>query len=147
MTAGRPSLYQPKFAEQAFKLCLLGATDKEMADFFEVDVSTINKWKLDHPEFSESIRAGKMDADANVAKSLYKRAIGYEHEDKHYPPDTTAITFWLKNRSPARWREKSEISGPDGGPISVISEIRRTIVDPRHTDAESIPPATETGEV
>ena len=147
MAAGRPSLYQPKFAEQAFKLCLLGATDKEMADFFEVEVSTINKWKLDYPEFSESIRAGKIDADANVSKSLYNRALGYDKDGKHYPPDTTAQMFWLKNRRGSNWREKSEISGPDGGPLSVISEIRRTIIDPRHTDAESIPPAPEAGEV
>lgn len=33
---GRPSGYKPEYAEQARKLCLLGATDQEIADFFEV---------------------------------------------------------------------------------------------------------------
>jgi len=28
---------------------------------------------------------------------------------KHYPPDTTAAIFWLKNRQPAKWREKQEV--------------------------------------
>ncbi|MBL3206262.1 terminase, partial [Klebsiella pneumoniae] len=41
---GRPSKYKPEFAEQAKKLAVLGATDAQMADFFEVSVSTINLW-------------------------------------------------------------------------------------------------------
>ena len=38
-----------------------------------------------------------------------------------------------------------QINNQNGG--DRIQEIRRTIVDPRHTDAESIPPAPEAGEV
>jgi hypothetical protein len=26
---------------------------------------------------------------------------------KHYPPDTTAAIFWLKNRQPGKWRDKT----------------------------------------
>lgn len=33
----RPSKYRPEFVEQAEKLCKLGATDLEVADFFEVE--------------------------------------------------------------------------------------------------------------
>lgn len=55
----RPTKYQEAYAEQARKLCLLGYTDAELADFFEVSESTINKWKLDYPEFSESIKKGR----------------------------------------------------------------------------------------
>ena len=44
---GRPTKYKAEYAEQARKLCLLGATDMEMADFFEVSEFTINKWKKD----------------------------------------------------------------------------------------------------
>ena len=52
---GRPSKYDPDtMDEQVFKLCLLGATDEEMADFFNVALSTLNLWKKEHPEFSES---------------------------------------------------------------------------------------------
>ena len=27
---------------------------------------------------------------------------------EHYPPDTTALVFWLKNRQRGRWRDKVE---------------------------------------
>lgn len=120
---GRPSAYKYDFCDQARKLCLLGATDKQLADFFDVDESTINNWKVSHPEFLESIKAGKQQADANVADRLYQRALGYQAPDvdikmhdgqiittplmKYYPPDTTAAIFWLKNRNPALWRDKT----------------------------------------
>lgn len=80
---GRPSLYKPEFAEVAYKLCLLGHTDKELADFFEVCEATVNNWKKDYPEFLESIKGGKQVADANVSQSLYKRAVGYRVTEVH----------------------------------------------------------------
>jgi len=80
---GRPSKYKPEYAEQAYKLCLLGATDAELADFFAVSEQTINAWKGDFPEFLESLTNGKHHADAKVAQALYHRALGYSHpEDK-----------------------------------------------------------------
>lgn len=122
--AGRPTDYREEYAEQAEKLCKLGAIDKELAEFFDVAESTINLWKQEHPKFSESIKAGKEIADAEVASKLYHRAVGYEHPDshvsmyqgavtitpltKHYAPDPTAAIFWLKNRQPKRWRDKVE---------------------------------------
>ena len=118
---GRPKLYKPSMNDQVYKLCLLGATDNEIADFFEVDVSTINRWKLSEVEFCESIRRGKFEADMNVAKALYKRALGYETREtkisnddvvtttKEVAPDTAAAFIWLKNRQPSKWRDKQEI--------------------------------------
>jgi hypothetical protein len=51
---GRPSDYKPEFADQAAKLCRLGATDQEIADFFGKDERTINRWKIDHPDFCQA---------------------------------------------------------------------------------------------
>jgi len=129
---GRPTKYDPAYCEQAEKLAKLGATDKEIADFFEVSEQTLNAWKHAHPEFLESLKKGKEIADAEVASKLFHRATGYEHEEvhvsnyqgeitltplvKHYPPDTTAAIFWLKNRQRTKWRDKQdhEHTGKDG---------------------------------
>lgn len=75
-TGGRPSLYKPEYAEQVLKLCLLGATDKDIADFFEVCEATINNWKLAHPEFVAQLKAGKKQADIHIASKLFNRAEG-----------------------------------------------------------------------
>lgn len=145
---GRPTLYLPEYADQAYKLCLLGATDREMADFFQVAESTLNLWKQEHKEFSESMVKGKEIADATVAESLYKRATGYtakkvvtaniqgmitdvKEVNDYVGPDTAAASLWLRNRQPSKWRDKvdHELTGKDGGPIE-ISKIERVIVDP-----------------
>lgn len=130
MGFGRPTKYKIEYNEQAYKLCLLGHTDEELAEFFEVHVSTIHQWKLDYPDFSDSIKRGKDVADAEVSKSLYHRALGYSHPDvdikavngeivetpvmKHYPPDATSAIFWLKNRQPKKWRDK-QVMEHEGG--------------------------------
>lgn len=122
---GRPSKYQPEFPKQAEKMTRLGATDKDLADFFEVNTDTIYEWKNTHPEFSEALKRGKELADGQVIQSLYKRATGYEFQDtqfasfqgmiiskeytKHIPPDPTSMIFWLKNRLPKEWRDRQEI--------------------------------------
>lgn len=138
---GQPTAYRSEYAQQAYKLCLLGATDKDLASFFSVSEATINNWKQAHHDFLESLKGGKEQADANVAKSLYRRALGYSHDAvkilavangnnmgssveqvpyiERYPPDTTAAIFWLKNRRPDVWRDKHEVTGADGGPLTV----------------------------
>jgi hypothetical protein len=126
MPAGAPTKYQPEYNEQAYKLCLLGFTDTELADFFEVHEDTINEWKKVYPEFSVSVNRGKAIADAEVAVSFHKRAVGYTYEErtfeggeltktveKELAPDPGAALNWLKNRQPNKWRDKkeTEISG------------------------------------
>lgn len=122
---GRPTVYRAEFAQLAFNYSLMGAIDKDLAGFFNVSDKTIDNWKNRHPEFLLSIRGGKEKADATIAQSLYHRANGYSHLEekifnnggeivraqtmKHYPPDTKACEFWLKNRQPDMWREKVEI--------------------------------------
>jgi hypothetical protein len=123
---GRPPAYKSAFAAQAAKLCSLGATDIEIADFFEKDVRTIYRWKHDHPEFCQALNAGKDKADDRVVHSLYQRAVGYEQEAvkifmpagaknpvyapyrEKIAPDTTAAIFWLKNRRRDDWRDRQD---------------------------------------
>jgi hypothetical protein len=136
---GRPSLYKPEYAEQARAQCEEGATDQELADFFEVSVRTLYRWKNNFPEFCQALKAGKDPADERVERSLFERATGYERDEidirvvggeiiqttvrKFYPPDTTAAIFWLKNRKPDLWRDKTEtaLTGANGGPIQIVA--------------------------
>jgi hypothetical protein len=74
------------------------------------------------------------DLDARVERSLFERAMGFEHASEKvfcnakgevsradtrvkYAPDTQAAIFWLKNRQPKKWREKLEVQhgvSPEG---------------------------------
>jgi hypothetical protein len=141
---GRKSAYRAEFAEQSRKLCLLGATDKELASFFEVSETTIQNWKRAHPAFLASIADGRVIADANVADSLYKRATGefiqleklvkvkgsdgnetYEavRYKSYLPGDPNAAFRWLLNRRRQDWADKSELAL--SGTIDLVSKEQR----------------------
>lgn len=130
-TKGAPTKYKKEYAELAYKFCLLGATDEELAMLLDVRKSTINNWKKTHKDFLDSLKKGKAVADANVADRLFQRALGFEHDSeeikvvdgkvvrvgirKIYAPDPTAAIFWLKNRQPGKWRDKQEVDHTTNG--------------------------------
>lgn len=121
--------YCESIPKQTYRLCLLGLTNQELAIAFGVSIKTIELWYKQHSKFRRACDLGRQQADAKVAESLYKRANGYSHPDvhvavykgevivtdivKHYPPDTTAAMFWLKNRQRDKWADvwKIEHSG------------------------------------
>lgn len=132
---GRPTKYKPEYSEIAKALCARGATDPELAEFFKVTISTVSLWKVQHAEFSEALKMSKGIMDDKVERSLLQRALGYEVDDvdirvvdgevvktpvkRRVPPDTTACIFWLKNRRPKEWRDRTHhlLTGANDGPI------------------------------
>lgn len=140
---GRPTDYREEYAELAKKFFLLnkGATDADLATFLGVCEASVNNWKVAHPEFLESVKAGKEMADVEVAASLYKRAVGFEvtvqkvvngelQDCKEYVPgDVKAMQLFLSNRT--HWRDKQQLehSGRDGAPIELAemsaADLRR----------------------
>jgi len=132
----RPTAFKPEFVKQAAKLCKLGATDADLADFFDVSIRTIANWQAQHPEFLHALKMGKAEADGKVERSLFHRAVGYtfdalkifNHQGtiinapyrEHVPPDTTAAIFWLKNRKSAQWRDKHDVQHE--GELKIVHE-------------------------
>lgn len=131
--AGR-TLWKPDYIAIAHNTCaIMGATDKELAGVLGVSVRTIDNWKHQHPEFRTALSTGKLIADTQVAAALYKTAVGYQHDDidiraitlpgmnagsevtitpivKVVQPNPQSIQWWLKNRRPADWKDKSEVT-------------------------------------
>jgi hypothetical protein len=79
-----------------------------------------------------------------VERSLFQRATGYEQQTvkifmpsgadspifapfrEVIAPDTTACIFWLKNRKPKEWRDKSELEVPGLASLAdVIAKARK----------------------
>ena len=139
---GRRSAFKPAYIEQGRKLCQLGATDAQIANFFGVNKRTVNRWKKRHPEFCQALKSGKAAADARLADNLVQLATANSHkaiktsgtaeagedhvgEDvERLPLDLTAGIFWLKNRRPDLSRDKipNEHAGKDGAPIGIKDE-------------------------
>ena len=119
---GRPTHFEPEMCAQAHNYCLLGATNDELAEFFDVSPSTIDRWIAERADYRDAVRSGRVAADARVARGLYARAIGYDRTFErsvvigsevkpvastvHYPPNVQACIFWLRNRRRHDWSER-----------------------------------------
>ena len=125
---GRKSIFCKEIQKQALKLAFHGFTQLQMADFFDVGLSTFKRWLNKYPLFRTALKREKDIADNRVDVSLYKRALGFRYTEKtherrldlktgkaelvlvksvrkYMPPDTTACIFWKKNRQPDLWRD------------------------------------------
>ncbi|EJG2229780.1 hypothetical protein BS007_RS17140 [Vibrio parahaemolyticus] len=137
--------FKPEYAKQVYKLCLLGARDVELADFFEVHRDTIFHWCKLYPEFAQARKKGKMQADAEVAHCLFQRATGmtltqqkvthrgevvdYQQE---LPADVRAMEYWLKCRNRDAWNPKNqvELSGSQANPLAfLLTEMAKEAED------------------
>ena len=133
---GQPSTYDPAFCTMAKKLCEMGATDAELAEFFGVTVVTIWNWGTRHQEFFNACRRGKDAADERVVRDGYAKATGYSYPSEkivvvgkrvvrvptmeHVPPSDNQIKFWLTNRDPENWKDRSETGFDPDKPLKII---------------------------
>jgi len=134
---GRPTKFNEKLSQKILELAEAGKTDDQIAEVIGVSRQTVCNWKGKYPDFLYALKECKQTADELVEASLFHRAVGYSHKatkmfqhegaiitedyQEHYPPDTTAAIFWLKNRQPVSWRDKSEVEL--SGKVDDISEI------------------------
>jgi hypothetical protein len=81
--------------------------------------------------YRDEIDAGVAQANAKVAQSLYKKAVG------EGPQSASSAMFWLKTR--AQWSEvqKHEHSGPDGSAIEINHGSARERITSRITELSS----------
>jgi hypothetical protein len=132
--------------KDAAKLAHAGFTDKEIAHFLKIHISTLYLWASEHKEFFDALRTAKDAPDERVRQTLYRKALGYTYEDTktyfpagadepvtvpitvHVPADTTSCIFWLKNRRPNEWRERSEVK-QEVITREVAAEARRKLAE------------------
>lgn len=78
-----------------------GATEKNIAEMLGISHNTLINMKNQYGDVSEALRKGKEVIDYAVENALLRKALS---------GDTTAMTFWLKNRRPRQWRDMKEIN-------------------------------------
>lgn len=123
-----------------------GLTDEQIAKNMGINVATLYRWKNNHCEICEALKASKEKADLIVENALYNAAIGQvvslkkrkrifnrktntyemvvvEETDQYVPPSTTAQRYWLNNRKYADWREKREYEESDPEALSKAREL------------------------
>lgn len=98
-----------------------GLTDVQIAENLGVSKNSIIKWKKEKKDFSDAIKKGKEVSDYELENALHKRATGYYYKEetvtnagevvqieKYEHANPTSLIFALKNRLPAKYRDKVE---------------------------------------
>lgn len=142
------------------KWCREGATDKQISENLGIAYSTFREYFKQFSALSAALKRGKEVVDAEVENALLKRALGYSYDEvtreddgnglkitkivtKQVVPDTTAQIFWLKNRQPAKWRDKTEIDGVEFK-LEVPESVKAlTTEELRKLAGQPIAPSTE----
>lgn len=163
---GRISGYKNEYARQASHFCRLGASNNDLAKFFEVSTDTIHTWTLTYKEFAAAVKVGKDLSDERVVMSLYNKALGFEKviekeivtksgeivivkEKIYIPPSDAAISFWLKNRRRLEWRDRQEMEIGRAGEFEAMSDgelrnfIEGTVVEGGESEIGALAPPTE----
>ena len=84
MPGGRPTKYDPKITPRiAEGLYRMKHTDAEVAACLKINIDTLHEWLKVHPEFSESRKKAREGRLVEVENALFKRALGYQFEEKH----------------------------------------------------------------
>lgn len=118
--------FKNDFQRQVYYLAKGGFTVADIAEFFHVSPSTVEKWKNSNPDFEEAWKEGTYLFGFKVVESLSARLLGYDYVEvehsqhidkfgnvmdlekrvhKHMPPDVEAIKFYLKNRFKTNWSD------------------------------------------
>ena len=108
-----------------------GLSDEQIAHNMGIVPSTFYEWVKKHSEISKALKKGKAPVDLLVENALLKSALGYDVEEetwerkfnkvtgewemmctkkqkRHIPPSNTAQIFWLKNRKPNEWKDRTD---------------------------------------
>lgn len=100
-----------------------GLTDAQVCKNLEINRSTLYRWCDDSEELCNTLKINKEISITLVENALFKKAVGFTKKIKkdmvgkdgeivtyeselYFPPDITAIKFYLTNRDGSNWKDK-----------------------------------------
>lgn len=140
--AGRPSDYSEEAAERILALMEEG---KSMREICRMESSpsraSVRRWRAAHPEFDAECARVSLDATDDEFDDL--RDIERKVLEGEIPSDVARVVISSRqwrldklNRNKYGQLAKSELSGPNGSPISTAGTLKIEFVEPDAGDGE-----------
>jgi len=120
----RPTKYDPAFCEKVVAWGRDGKSRAWICDELGVVRQTLKNWEAEHPDFLVAMERAKLGEQRHFEDA---------GQAGMYSKDFNA-SIWSRSmaaRFPDDWREKNDLNL--SGTLQV-TEVKRTIVDPRNTD-------------
>jgi hypothetical protein len=113
---------------------LLGLRNEDLADYFDVNITTIESWCKKNDQFAKALKVGRIHYGLKVAKALCMKAVGFTMPDTHimqhqgipitveytkyYPPDAYAAHKYLSIIFRDIWADSATIKHEHSGTIT-----------------------------
>jgi hypothetical protein len=165
MGVGRPSDYSPEVADKICGLIADGQSLREICEADEMpDKATVFRWLDKHEEFRDQYARAREAQAEHWADEILEIADDGSNDwmerqsrdgstqevinSEHVTRSRLRVDSrkWLMSKlAPKKYGDRVDLThaGPDGGPVK-IEQIQRVIVDPKHSDSESVSPAPGT---
>ena len=127
--AGRkPKKYDRALLPTITRLWALGNNLTQIAFALGICENIFARWRKEHPEIEEEMARARLQANADVAESMFRQAVGFTYQEeelvkyserdkngnridryevvkvtKHKPPSYSAAQYWLENRDSENW--------------------------------------------
>ncbi len=100
-SAGRPSLYDPRYCEELISHMSGGLSFESFSALIGVHRDTLYEWAKAHPDFHEAKKIG-LDASLLYYEKIFK--LGIMGKIKNF--NATSLIFLMKNRF--KWTDRNE---------------------------------------
>jgi len=139
--------YSKEIVEKICKHLKKGATITSACAAVGIHRDTLYDWMNSKSDVSDTIKKARAIPDQKVENALFRSAtMKHRFKEQHFkavakgekikmipektvtkiiPPNVTAQIFWLKNRMPEDWKDKTEHEHSGGVIIKVISAVPR----------------------
>lgn len=143
--------FSPETLRTVEFLTKLGATDKQIAEYFNVGVGTVEVWNRKYPDYIAARKRGGPEASMRVVESLFQRAVGMKYVEEEFtaieingkpvpmekmrrvrrttkwlPPDVKAAIHWLRIKERDTWGLAQEMLHKHSGNVN---HLHRKIED------------------
>lgn len=150
------TLFLPDYPQHVKAIAQRGLSDSEMAELFGISPELMESWKAQYPSFSRAIEEGRTELDELVIAALFTAATGLDPKtrerarirkqkaislgegdftvvdlEEDLPAQVQAQRYWLNNRAPKFWGDKTQIGGdrsPGAAPIGVRDETKQEVI-------------------
>lgn len=115
---------QEEHKEKLIEWYSSGLNKTQIGKNIGISRSALYQWEKKSKHIQDILHESKAIKTEIVVNALFKRAIGYDHEDieyrydengneypyrkfrKHYPGDPSLIKYYANNTDPANWKDK-----------------------------------------
>jgi hypothetical protein len=109
---------------------------------------TYYDWLRDDPTFATAAREAREVAIEALEEEAHRRAIEGVEDPIYYKgefvatvrkPSDTLMIFLLKANRPEKYRERVELSGPNGAPLESVTNVQINVIGADASDVAELP--------